>query len=186
MPPLSPQNLLPELPGRLADLRKSRNLTLKEVSQKIGVSSDVVAAIEQGKAMPFAVLQKLSEVYKTNVLSFFNCEGERGKLVRRKERRILRSGPAIQMELLAVGATLMEPHLMRIAPRTNSGGSYRHEGEEFLYVLQGKLEIWLDEIERYVLEPGDSLYFKSTEKHRWCSRTDNECLVLWINSPPTF
>jgi hypothetical protein len=54
------------------------------------------------------------------------------------------------MELLAIGATLMEPHLMRIAPRTTSSGSYRHEGEEFLYLLDGKLEIWLDEVERYV------------------------------------
>jgi DNA-binding transcriptional MerR regulator/mannose-6-phosphate isomerase-like protein (cupin superfamily) len=186
IPPLSSANFLPELPARLENLRRSRNLTLDEVSRKIGVSTDAVAAIEQGKALPFALLQKLSEVYETSVLSFFDTEGERGKLVRRKDRRILKSGPAVQMELLAVGATLMEPHLMRFAPRTNSGGCYRHQGEEFLYILQGKLEIWLDEIERYVLEPGDSLYFKSTQEHRWCTLTDSECLVLWINSPPTF
>jgi DNA-binding transcriptional MerR regulator/mannose-6-phosphate isomerase-like protein (cupin superfamily) len=186
IPTLPSENLLPELPGRLANLRRNRNLTLNEVSRKIGISSNVLAAVEQGKAVPFAILQKLSEAYKTNVLSFFNIEGERRKLVRRKDRRILKSGPAVQMELLAFGATLMEPHLIRIAPRTTSGGSYRHEGEELLYVLQGKLELWLDEIERYVLEPGDTLYFKSTQEHRWCSLTDNECLVLWINSPPTF
>lgn len=186
VPTLMPENLLPELPDRLATLRRNKNLTLTEVSRKIGVSNDLLAAVEQGKALPFAMLQKLTETYKTNVLSFFNAEGERRKLVRRKDRRILKSGPSVQMELLAFGTNLMEPHLMRIAPRTSSGGSYRHEGEELLYMLQGKLEVWLDEIERYLLEPGDTLYFKSTQEHRWCSLTENECLVLWINSPATF
>ncbi len=186
LPQLTPENFSPELPARLASLRRSQDLTLEEVSKSIGVSSKFLADVEEGKVMPFAILPKLFEVYKTNSMSFFNMEGQHGKLVRRKDRSILRSGPAVQMELLAASATLMEPHLMRIAPRTNSGGSYRHQGEELLYVLEGKLEIWLDEIERYVLEPGDTLYFKSTQAHRWCTLTDSECLVLWINAPVTF
>ena len=186
LPQLTPENFSPELPARLESLRRSQGLTLEEVSKSIGVSSKFLADVEQGKVMPFAILPKLFKVYKTNSMSFFNMEGQHGKLVRRKDRSILRSGPAVQMELLAASATLMEPHLMRIGPRTNSGGSYRHQGEELLYILEGKLEIWLDEIERYVLEPGDALYFKSTQAHRWCTLTDCECLVLWINAPITF
>lgn len=186
VPPPTPGNLLPELPARLEGLRQKKGLTIDEVSKKIGVSSRVLAAVEQGKVMPFAILPKLAEVYDTNVLSFFDIEGHHRKLIHRKDRRILKSGPAIQMELLALGATLMEPHLFRIAPRTSSGGYYHHSGEEFLYVLQGKLELWLDEIERYVLEPGDTLYFKSTQAHRWRTLTNSECLVLWINAPITF
>lgn len=186
IPHLTPENFSPELPARLASLRRSRDLTLEEVSKKIGVSAEFLADVEQGKVMPFSILPRLFEIYKTNSMSFFNIEGQHRKLVRRKDRSILRSGPAVQMELLAASATLMEPHLMRIAPRTNSGGSYRHQGEELLYVLEGKLEIWLDEIERYVLEPGDTLYFRSTQAHRWCTLTDSECLVLWINAPITF
>jgi DNA-binding transcriptional MerR regulator/mannose-6-phosphate isomerase-like protein (cupin superfamily) len=185
VPHVTPENFSPELPSRLKALRRSQHLTLEDVSKSIGVSSDLLADVEQGKVMPFAILPKLFEVYKTNAMSFFNIEGQHGKLVRRKDRSILRSG-TVQMELLASNATLMEPHLMRIPPRTNSGGSYRHQGEELLYVLEGKIEIWLDEIERYVLEPGDSLYFKSTQYHRWCTLTDSECLILWINAPVTF
>jgi DNA-binding transcriptional MerR regulator/mannose-6-phosphate isomerase-like protein (cupin superfamily) len=183
----SPEQFVPELPARLAGLREGRKLTLKDVSQKIGVSSSFLSAVERGHSLPsFATLKKLAEVYGATVLSFFDVEGERRKLVRRKDRRILRSGPAVQMELLAFGATLMEPHLMRIAPRTGSGGSYRHAGEELVYILEGKLELWLDEIERYVLGPGDSLYFKSTQAHRWRSLTDRECVILWVNAPPSF
>jgi DNA-binding transcriptional MerR regulator/mannose-6-phosphate isomerase-like protein (cupin superfamily) len=186
MPLLSPENLLPELPAMLAGLRRKKNLTLSEVSREIGMPASFLNAVERGKAMPFAVLPKLAKVYKTSVLSFFNVEGEHRKLVRRKDRRVLRSSPTVQMELVAFGATLMEPHVIRIAPRTGSGGSYRHEGEELLYMLEGKLELWLDEIERYVLEPGDTLYFKSTQAHRWQNLMNRECVVLWINAPLTF
>jgi quercetin dioxygenase-like cupin family protein len=128
----------------------------------------------------------LAEAYSTNVVSFFDVDLDQRKLVRPKDRRRLISEPGLQMELLAFGATQMAAMLFRIAPRTGSGGAYNHAGEEFIYMLQGKLEIWLDEIERYVLSPGDSLYFKSTQLHRWCSLTDRECVLLWMNTPPTF
>lgn len=90
------------------------------------------------------------------------------------------------MELLALGVVNMEPHLFRIAPGATSGGSYDHEGEEFIFMLQGKLEIWLDEVERYIMEAGDSLYFESTQAHRWKNVGTNEALLLWVNTPPTF
>ena len=88
--------------------------------------------------------------------------------------------------LLASGKKVMEPHLFRIAPGADSGGSYSHEGEEFIYVLQGKLEVWIDEIEHYALETGDSLYFESTQPHRWQSLSEKRDLALWVNTPATF
>jgi quercetin dioxygenase-like cupin family protein len=90
------------------------------------------------------------------------------------------------MELLAFGALQMQAMLFRISPQATSGGSYKHEGEEFIYMLSGKFEIWLDEVERYVLERGDSLYFLSTQAHRWRGLGSEEAVLLWINSPPTF
>lgn len=186
IPLLSPENLLPEIPAILAGLRRNKNLSLAEVSRETGIKPSLLNAVERGEVMPFSILPRLAKVYKTTIFSFFNPAGKCRKLVRRKDRPVLRSRPAVQMELLAFGATLMEPHVMRIAPRAGSGGSYQHEGEELLYMLQGKLEVWLDEVERYLLEPGDCLYFKSTQSHRWCSLTDSECIVLWINAPITF
>jgi transcriptional regulator with XRE-family HTH domain len=178
---------LVDLGERLLRLRRRRGLTLAEAATRAGVSASRVGAIERSQANPsIATLQKLARLYDTNVLWFFGG-GQRGRrLVRASERRILRPEPGVQMELLAVGKHQIEPHLFRLAPRASSGGSYQHEGEEFVYVLQGKLEIWLDEIERYVLEPGDSLCFASTYAHRWRGLGDNEVVALWINTPPTF
>jgi quercetin dioxygenase-like cupin family protein len=90
------------------------------------------------------------------------------------------------MELLAWGNTAMEPHLFRVKPGGGSGESYSHEGEEFLHVLRGDFEIWLNKSEHYRLKPGDSLYFESTMPHRWKNPGRKEAWVLWINTPPTF
>ena len=89
------------------------------------------------------------------------------------------------MELLAWGDTVMEPHLFRVAPGAGSGDSYSHEGEEFLYMLKGQLDIAL-EGERYKLRSGDSFYFQSKTPHHWRNPGRNETLILWINTPPTF
>ncbi len=173
--------------GRLLRLRSQARLTLSAVARRTGVSVSFLSALEHGQANPsIATLQQLARLYNTNVLSFFEEESNARRLVRPRERKILKPNPGVRMELLASGSTMMEPHLFRIAPGAGSGGSYDHEGEEFIYVLQGKLEIWLDEVERYVLEAGDSFYFESTHAHRWQSLSDKETLLLWVNTPPTF
>jgi len=176
-----------EIAQKLLDLRRQHCLTLAEVSQKTGVSTSFLSSLERGYSKAsIATLQKLARLYRTNVLSFFAEEDDSRRLVRARERKVLAPNPGVQMELLASGKIIMEPHLFRVAPGADSGGSYSHEGEEFIYVLQGKLEVWLDEIEHYVMEVGDSLYFNSTQAHRWQSVSEKETLLLWVNTPATF
>jgi DNA-binding transcriptional MerR regulator/quercetin dioxygenase-like cupin family protein len=172
---------------KLLQLRRERGLTLAEVARKTGVSVSFVSSLERGYSKAsIATLQKLARLYETNVLFFFADKDDSRRLVRERDRKILVPNPGVQMELLAFGNKAMEPHLFRIAPGANSGGSYSHEGEEFLYLLQGKLEIWLDEMEHYVLQAGDSLYFESGQAHRWQSLSEKETLLLWVNTPATF
>jgi DNA-binding transcriptional MerR regulator/quercetin dioxygenase-like cupin family protein len=172
---------------KLLQLRRDRSFTLAEVSERSGVSVSFLSSLERGYSnASIATLQKLARLYETNVLAFFSDEDSSRRLVRARDRAVLAPNPGVRMELLAAGKKLMEPHLFRIAPGAGSGGSYSHEGEEFIYVLQGKLEVWLDEIEHYVLESGDSLYFESTQAHRWQSLSERETLLLWVNTPASF
>ena len=107
------------------------------------------------------------------------------RLVRPTKRKVLEAGPGVRMELLAWGNTVMEPHLFRIKPQAGSGESYAHEGEEFLFVLRGELEIALAD-EEYHLKRGDSFYFESATPHRWKNPGRSETWLLWVNTPPTF
>jgi DNA-binding transcriptional MerR regulator/quercetin dioxygenase-like cupin family protein len=173
--------------GHLLGLRRLAKLTLSKVAAQTGLSPSFLSALEHGTANPsVATLQKLARLYNTNVLSFFGNSNSVRRLVRPRDRKILKPNPGVRMELLALGKTRMEPHVFRIAPRATSGGNYDHQGEEFIYVLQGKLEIWLDDVERYVMEEDDALYFESTHAHRWRNLSDKETLLIWVNTPPTF
>ena len=77
---------------------------------------------------------------------------------------MLDAGPGVRMELLAWGNTLMEPHLFRIAPSAGSGESYAHEGEEFLYILRGALEISLADGERHRSAGRRQLLFRKQQR----------------------
>jgi DNA-binding transcriptional MerR regulator/uncharacterized cupin superfamily protein len=173
--------------NRLRKLRRERSMTLSEAAAGTSLSVSFLSCLERGQAhASVATLQRLAMFYKTNVLSFFGGAEQTGKLVRANQRIELSSEPGVQLELLAVGATAMEPHLFRLAPGTSSGGSYHHEGEEFIFVVSGSCDVWLDEVEHYQLREGDSLYFSSSQTHRWSNPYKQPAALLWINTPPTF
>jgi len=175
-------------PGqRFRRLRIRRGLSLAQVARATGVSVGFLSSLERGQMRSsIATLRRIARFYRTNILSLFETAGEHPRLVRPAERKILETTPDVRMELLAWGNTAMEPHLFRVKPGGGSGESYSHEGEEFLHILRGDFEIWLDRKEHYRLKPGDSLYFESSTPHRWRNPGRKETWLLWINTPPTF
>jgi len=175
-------------PGaRFRRLRQRRGLSLAQVAKATGVSVGFLSALERGQmSASIATLRRIARYYRTNILSFFEPAKDNSRLVKPGNRKILETTKGVRMELLAWGNTAMEPHLFRVKPGGNSGESYTHEGEEFLHVLRGQFEIWLNHDERYVLTPGDSLYFQSSTPHRWRNPGKTESWLLWINTPPTF
>jgi DNA-binding transcriptional MerR regulator/mannose-6-phosphate isomerase-like protein (cupin superfamily) len=176
------------LPGqRFRRLRTRRGLSLAQVAEATGVSVGFLSALERGQMRSsIATLRRIARFYRTNILSLFETAGENPRLVRPEQRKILETTPGVRMELLAWGNTAMEPHLFRVKPNGGSGESYAHEGEEFLHILRGEFEIWLDNKEHYRLKGGDSLYFESSTPHRWRNPGRTETWLLWINTPPTF
>jgi len=172
--------------AHLRQLRSKRRLSLAQVAQAVGISVGFLSALERSQMSgSVGTLRKLARFYKTNILDFFGANGTSSRQVRPDDRKVLEAGPGVRMELLAWGNTVMEPHLFRVAPEAGSGDSYTHEGEEFLYVLRGQLEIMLQG-EAFLLQPGDSFYFESATPHRWKNPGREETWVLWVNTPPTF
>ena len=176
------------LPGqRFRRLRTRRGLSLAQVARSTGVSVGFLSALERGQMRSsIATLRRIARFYRTNLHSLFDSSGEAPKVVRPAQRKILETNAGVRMELLAWGNTAMEPHLFRVKPGSGSGEPYSHEGEEFLHVLRGEFDIWLNSAEHYRLKPGDSLYFESTMPHRWKNPGRTEAWLLWINTPPTF
>ncbi len=158
---------------QLRRLRRQRGMTLAEAAAGTGLSVGFFSSLERGQTnASIATLQKLAAFYKTDVQSFFGRARKPPKLVRPASRQQLSNEPGANIELPAIGNRMMEPRLYRLAPGTSRGGAYQHEAEELIYVIGRSCEIWLDELDHYHLQKGDSLYFSSTQVHRWCNSGD--------------
>ncbi len=176
----------------LRRLRQAQRLSLREASERTGLSVSFLSALERGvTGASIATLQRLTAAYGTTLHQLFGAPrgaGSGDRLVRAGGRPVLRLADAsVRIEQLARGATQLEPQLFVLAPGATSEGSYAHEGEEFLYLLSGSVTVWVGDDESYRLTaPGDALAFPSTMPHRWRNDASEETRLLWINTPPTF
>jgi DNA-binding transcriptional MerR regulator/quercetin dioxygenase-like cupin family protein len=172
---------------QLHRLRRQHRMTLSEAAAGTNLSMSFLSSLERGQVnASIATLQRLALFYKTNVQSFFGNTNIPRKHVSPRLRKQLSNEPGVTIEVLAFGDNVMQPHLYIIEPGTTSGGAYHHEGEEFIYVISGCCEIWLDELEHYRLQKGDCLYFSSTQAHRWHNSGKQTAVLLWTNTPATF
>ncbi len=176
-----------DIGAQLRKMRKSQGRGIVEVAKQAGISSGFLSAIELSKANPsIATLQRLAAAYNTTVLEFFDVPHHTRRLIHAGQRRVLRTESGVTMELLSIGTKMLECHLFRVPPHTGSDGAYSHAGEEFIFMLRGVLEIWLDELERHVLRAQDSFWFESNVGHRWFNPSEEEAVLVWVNTPLTF
>ncbi|MCA1560057.1 MAG: MerR family transcriptional regulator [Acidobacteria bacterium] len=172
---------------KLRRLRERQSMGVVEAARRAGISAGFLSSIEHAQANPsVATVQRLATAYGTTVMDLFQAPKRRDRIVRPTERRVLELQSGVRMELLSTGATMLQSMLFRVAPLAGSDGAYSHQGEEFIYMIGGTLEVWLDELECFVLHEGDSFWFESTLGHRWFNPSDTEAVLVWINTPPTF
>jgi DNA-binding transcriptional MerR regulator/quercetin dioxygenase-like cupin family protein len=173
---------------RLRRLRLEHGLSLRQASARTGLSASFISLIERGLANPsVAVLQKLTASYGTSIADLLGrAKRSSQKLVRPGDRQVSDVAAGVKLEQLTFGERLMEVHLFTVEPGAGSQKPYQHAGEEFMFLLKGTLEVWLDGMERFRLQPGDMLYFESSQAHQWTNPGDSRSVFLGVNTPATF
>ncbi len=176
-----------EIGSKLRQMRQRLQLGIVEAANRAKISPGFLSAIELSKANPsVATLQRLAATYNTTVLEFFDMPKHVRRLIRPEQRRTLTTESGVCIELLSIGTKMLECMIFRVPAKSGSDGSYSHVGEEFIYMLEGELEIWLDEWECHTLKPGDSFWFESNLGHRWFNPSKVEAVLIWVNTPLTF
>ncbi|MGL4488448.1 MAG: MerR family transcriptional regulator [Rhizobiaceae bacterium] len=186
----SPKKPKPDLIGmRVRHLRQTAGRTLTDVAAQAGIAVSALSTFERtSHGLSVKVLHELAAALGTTVSALSGTkDGVERKLVRAGEWKTWpQSIPGVTIQLMAEGRNQMDCHRFVLAPGASSEGAYEHEGEEFLHVLSGRLDIILGSDEFHQLNAGDSLYFKSSLNHAWKNSHDGETVLLWINTPPTF
>jgi DNA-binding transcriptional MerR regulator/mannose-6-phosphate isomerase-like protein (cupin superfamily) len=179
----------PHVHDRIQMLRKRKGMSLRTLAIMSGLSASSVSAIERGRSAPsVGTLQRLAAALDTTVPKLLDASlPQQHLVVRPHERQTLdMETPGVVFENLYAIDTTLQSILITVMPGHGSVESYSHEGEEFLYVLEGHLEVTLDELYTYQLGPKDAMTFQSTRPHRWTNPGDVPCVIVWINTPPTF
>ncbi len=172
-------------------LRRSRNLSLTELSADIGRSVGWLSQVERGQTEPgIADLRRIAQRFGAPISFFFRNddapEHERGVVVRAGARATLGSRrEGLTEELLSPNLS-GDFEMIRSVFEPNSASEPiparpTHEGG---YVVSGALTLWIGE-RRFDLAAGDSFQFRNAS-YRWENAGDVAAVVVWIVSPPVY
>lgn len=176
---------------RIKAVREQKGLSLQQLAEKCGFSSALLSQIENHLVSPpLGTLIKISRALEIEIGAFFEATREAPFTIVRKDERKNISRVASKQgvkygysyESLAFDkkGRHMEPFLVTLEPtNVKDRHSYSHEGEEFIFVLEGHMAVQLGE-HHEVLEPGDSIYFDSIIPHRVQGAEDKDCRILAV------
>jgi transcriptional regulator with XRE-family HTH domain len=156
---------------RLRELRDARNISMRGLATKSGLSANALSMIERGKTSPsVSTLYKLADALGVPVTAFFGPQAEKQNaiLVRADERTRVPFARGVWEGLGGERfAGRVEPFVLTLESGASSGPhSMVHSGHEFVFCLRGHLE-YLVEGEVYELQAGDGLLFAAQLNHRW-------------------
>lgn len=178
-----------EIGQKINALRISKGLTLKDLSEKSGLSISFLSQAENGlTSIAITSLKKIAEALDKDLTYFFDPpKSNRNMIVRSHEQQVFRIADSglIHYNLGSqISNKRFDPFLVTILPSKNAEEiiPFTHEGEEFIYVLEGICTFVLDDI-TYELYPGDSAHFPTMLPHNWANFTNKMVKILVINSP---
>ncbi|MCX8065981.1 MAG: XRE family transcriptional regulator [Candidatus Hydrogenedentes bacterium] len=188
---MAPDN---ELGQHIARLRLERKLSREDLAKKCNCSVDIIASLEEGKLSPsLAPLLQIARALGVHLGNLLDDNPRFEPVIIRKDDF---SAPVVRFSGIRVAgdaSTLefhplarnkagrhMEPFLINVHPTVSEDCMFSiHEGEEFIYVLEGRIQVSYGS-DRYILEPGDSIYYDSTTPHevRACGEASAKILAV--------
>ena len=180
------QSQLSSFGARLRELRRRRGWTLQELACRSALSRAFLSRLESGdRQASIAAVLTLSRIFDVSLASLFESPLATEPCV------IVRAGDAVEktinglkyVPLSNAGRFFnLQPLRIKVSPSRRGHEHYHHEGEEWIYVLSGKLTLSLAG-KTHDLSPGDAAHFESRLPHRLIAPGPRDAEVLVVASP---
>jgi transcriptional regulator with XRE-family HTH domain len=184
----------PKLGENLKSLRQRNGWTLQEVSRQTGVAVSTLSKVENDQmSLTYDKLLQISEGLGLSLAEFLSSdEAEIAGLARRSVNRaddgLRQTTPNYDYLYLSTDITRkrMIPVLTRIRARSlaDFGPFLKHSGEEFIFVLEGAIEVHTEHYQPIRLGKGESTYIDSDMGHAYIAVSRKDALVLGVCSSP--
>jgi transcriptional regulator with XRE-family HTH domain len=181
---------------KIKALREKKGLSLKELADLTGFSTALLSQMENHLVSPsLGTIIKMARAMSVRVGDFLGeTEGEPYTIVRKEERKKVsrfasKDGVKYGYSYESLGFEKkdrhMEPFIVTLEPATvKTAKTSVHEGEEFIFVLEGEMEVIFGN-HTDILYPGDSIYYDSTIPHRVQCHQDKITRILAVLYAPT-
>ena len=175
---------------RLRALRRFRRCTLRTIAERSGLSESFLSQVERGRSSAsIASLRRIADALGVTIADLFEPDGGTAPRVLRREQRPSLAFGVLGRKLLLTPRPLH--NLEVFVGELGVGGStgeqpYAHgDSQELFVVLAGRVELEVGG-ERFELEHGDSIEYRSSTPHRVSNAGDGAAEVMWIVSPPSY
>ncbi len=176
-----------ELGAKIREMRQKINLTQEELADRCELTKGYISQLENDLTSPsIATLVDLLNALGSNLSDFFHEETE-PKVVFSQAEYIEKQSEGMVFSWLIPNAqkNMMEPVLVELSAGAETNADFPHEGEEFGYVLEGKIEIVFAG-GRHTAKKGESFYFTADKEHYIVNKGKGRARFLWISTPPNF
>lgn len=175
---------------RLKRLRMVNALTQEELASRADLTKGYISQLENDTTCPsIATLKDIVDVLGVTLQEFFAEPAKSENIVFGADARVQSTDDdaGVKVELLVPGAQHreMDPVLVTLKPGEEMDEQGYHDGEEFGYLLQGKVQLRLDD-RLYKISKDECFYFSSDKKHTVKNIGKTEAKILWVVTPPTF
>lgn len=162
--------------------RIQKGYLLEDVAKEVGISASYLSKIENSQAnVSYELLERIALFYGQNILYYVDEPEEENMLVRKDTGETFSigiKGVSVQ-SLISLKQSAMSSMLYTVEPGCGRFQGYSHTGEEFLYILFGRIRIKINEQE-YVLKSGDSFSFRSKDFHSWHNCGKVVAKMVWV------
>lgn len=177
-----------DLGPRLRQLRRSRGLSLSEVAEATGISPSFLSIVENGQSdITVSRLMRLVHWYGVSIADLLQApDRSLVRVVRVEERRSVElSDERIEILMLTRdGQHAMMPVINVYGEGGGMSESTQHDGEEFVFVLSGTIQLDIGSEDPIVLGPGDSASYRAEAPHSFRNVGDGEARFLGVTTPP--
>ncbi|SFH67822.1 Cupin domain protein [Tindallia magadiensis] len=175
-----------EVSKKIREIRKERGLTLKELSERTGFSISFLSQVErETSSIAITSLKKIADSLHVPITTFFKAYDNEHFLVNKEDQKsFLIEGSST--EYIRLSGTFqdraLESLMVTLQPEEKHGHLFSHQGEEFLYVLEGAVVVTIDG-DDYTVYAGDSIHYPSGKPHLWTNPLEEKTRFLCILTP---